>query len=70
MFRADELKDILITLDKLANDFTVYPDETKAIDKAIWCVNIVQNILQAGTEGKKSDIYIGGRLFEIRELAQ
>lgn len=31
-------EEVLITLNKLANDYLVYPDETKALDYAIECV--------------------------------
>ena len=32
--------------------------------------DIVEKILAAGKEGKEARIYIGGRLFAVRELAQ
>lgn len=32
--------------------------------------DIVEKILAAGKEGKETRIYIGGRLFAVRELAQ
>ena len=63
-------EEIIITLNKLADDYRVYPDETKALEYAIQDEELIDKILKACEEGRKVDVYIRGRLFEIRELAQ
>ena len=63
-------EEIITTLNKLADDYRVYPDETNALEYAIQDEELIDKILKAGEEGRKVDVYIRGRLFEIRELAQ
>lgn len=66
----DEIKETLIYLNKLADDYRVYPDEVKALDKAIYYTNIIKRILDIGETDGRGNIYIGGRLFSVQELAQ
>lgn len=70
MSREEELSGVLKTLDKLADDYRVCPEETKALETAKWCVEFVKKTLEAGMLGKTDYTYIYGRLFETRELAQ
>lgn len=46
----------------------------EAVDMAMEALStdskLVEKILEAGKEGKEVRIYIGGRLFAVRELAQ
>ena len=49
----------------------VYFDEAiKASHKAIEVLELLQQFLEAGYEGKEVEFYIGGRKFATREIAQ
>ena len=48
-----------------------YFDEAiEASHKAIKALELLQQFLEAGYEGKKVEFYIGGRKFAVREIAQ
>ena len=49
----------------------VYFDEAiEASHKAIEVLELLQQFLEAGYEGKEVEFYIGGRKFATREIAQ
>lgn len=47
-----------------------YTELCNAVDIAVEWLSVLIKIMNIGKEGKELRIYIGGRLFAVRELAQ